>query len=100
MNVEPPDYVLSLPPNVKPGSGNGVYQVQSRSEPGRWRNVDVTMLQCDCPSATKGKSRKARKQFGYLPSQFFCPHLKDALLYHAIAMVCLLEQDQAKGQAA
>ena len=92
MNVEPPDFAMSLPPLVKPGSGNGIYQVQSVSNPKVWRNVDVTLLQCDCPAGRLGRSRQAHKRLGYLPRSHFCRHLQEALIFHSIATICALER--------
>lgn len=96
MNVEPPDFVLSLPSGVKPTGDNGTYKVRSATEPGTWWVVEIPTLQCNCPSGTKGKSRQAHKQFGFLPYQYFCPHLRAALCYDAIAMRCLLDRERER----
>ena len=87
MNVDPTDFSRSLPLRLKPTGDNGVYLAASQSRSGKWWRVDVTTLQCDCESATKGWSRKAAiRNGGSPPYEKMCGHLKAALAYDSMAL--------------
>lgn len=91
VNVEPPDFALSLPDGVKPAVGTGVYLVRSATRR-RWHRVDVALLQCDCESATKGHARRAAiANGGCPPYEQACPHLKLALPYDAMVLRAALQ---------
>lgn len=85
MNIERPRFEKSMPTRVRPTGDEGVYEVRSYSRPDHYHRVDVTLLQCDCESATIGESRKkAKANGGCPPFNDMCRHLKCALVYYAL----------------
>lgn len=87
MNINPPEFARSLPVGIKPTGDNGVYLAKSESRLGTWWRVDVSLLQCNCESATKGWSRKAAiRNGGVTPYEKMCGHLKKSLAYDSMAL--------------
>jgi hypothetical protein len=87
VNLETPDYTRSLPRSVRPAPDAGTYFVRSQSRPME-HVVDVHLLQCTCESATKGAARQDAIRNGGGPSfRWMCPHLRRALLAHALLVL-------------
>ena len=86
MNIDPVNFSRCLPSGVKPNGDACCYRVQSRTKANVWYLVDVETLQCECPRATVGVTRRAAVKNGGSPAwDDWCGHLKRAAAYDWIS---------------